>query len=89
MPPEDSQTGYTELAVAIGRVEEGIKGLRESIESLVATSKDHGDTLTRHEVEIARLKDRQGPRVHWLNIVVGVVAVAGFALSILNQLYQQ
>lgn len=84
---DETPTGYTELAVAIGRVEEGIKGLRESIDGLVATSKDHADTLTRHEVEIARLKDRQGPRVHWLTIVVGIVAIAGFALGLLNQLY--
>ena len=85
--PDEMPTNYTELAVAIGRVEEGVKGLKDSIDGLVKTTKGHADTLTRHEVEIEILKSRQAPRVHWLTIIVGIVAVAGFVIGLLNQLY--
>ena len=81
-------TNITELAVAIGRVEEGIKGLKDSVDGLVATTKVHSDTLPRHEVDIEILKARQAPRIHWLTILVGIVAVAGFALALFDRLYR-
>jgi hypothetical protein len=81
------ESSYTEIAVAIGRIEEGIKSMRESIDGLLKQTRDHDSTLTRHEVEIARLKERQAPKIHWLTIVVGLIALAGFTLGILDRLY--
>jgi len=84
MPDEDP---YTTLAVAIGRIEEGVKGLNEKVDGIVKQNAAHADTLTRHEVDIEILKARQAPRIHWLTIVVGIVAVAGFAIAIFDRLY--
>lgn len=83
----DSETTFTELAVALGRVEEGVKALRESVDRIADQGQKNAATITRHEVEIEILKSRQQPRVHWLTIVVGVIAVAGFTLAILDRLY--
>lgn len=81
------ETTYTELAVAIGRVEEGVKNVKESVDRIAEQSQAHADTLTRHEADIEVLKSRQAPRVHWSTIVIGVVALAGFVLSVLTQLF--
>lgn len=87
MPPEEDHPIYTGLAVAIGRIEEGIKGLNEKVDSVIKQNADHANTLSRHEVDIQILKSRQQPRIHWLTILVGVVAVAGFALALFDRLY--
>lgn len=76
-----------ELAVAIGRVEEGIKGMKDSLAPVVERQQAHGDTLTRHEVDIQVLKSKQQPRIHWLTALVGIVAVAAFALALFEKLY--
>lgn len=85
---DDQPQTYTELAVAIGRIEEGVKSVKEVVDGVANTQKTHGTTLTRHEVDIEILKSRQQPRVHWLTILVGIVAVAGFALALFDRLYQ-
>jgi len=76
-----------EVAVALGRIEEGIKNMTEKIDKLVSKTESHESTLSRHEVDIELLKSRQAPRVHWLTILVGIVAVAGFALALLDRLF--
>jgi uncharacterized RmlC-like cupin family protein len=86
MGEEPPQQGL-ELAVAIGRVEEGIKNLGSTLTTMAGDQKTHGDTLTRHEVAIRVLESRQQPRVHWLTILVGVVAVAGFTLALLDRIF--
>lgn len=87
MTDEQSQT-YTELAVAIGRIEEGVKSVKEVVDGVANTQKTHGDTLTRHEVDIEILKSRQQPRIHWITVIVGIVAIAAFALALFDRLYQ-
>ena len=83
-----SDASFTDLAVAIGRVEEGVKSLTEKIDKMAGSVEEHGDTLSKHQTRIALLEARQGPRIHWLTILVGIVAVAGFALAIFDRLYK-
>lgn len=77
-----------EVAVTLGRIEEGIKGLRESVDRLLTSSEKHDTTLGAHEARLAVLESKQGPKIHWLTIVVGVVAVLGAGLAILDRIYQ-
>ncbi len=37
--------------------------------------------------DVAVLKSQQAPRLHWVTILVGVVALAGFALALLDRIY--
>lgn len=75
------------LAVAVGRIEEGIKNLNEKVDRVIAQNQDHADTLSKHDVRLAVLESKQQPKVHWLTILVGIVAVAGFALALFDRLY--
>ena len=84
---DEQATTYTELAVALGRVEEGIKGMKESLDRMEKRSEDHATAIARHESEIQVLMSKQAPRIHWLTIVVGIVAVAAFGLTLFDRLY--
>ena len=44
---DEQATTYTELAVALGRVEEGIKGMKESLDRMEKRSEDHATALLR------------------------------------------
>ena len=48
---DEQATTYTELAVALGRVEEGIKGMKESLDRMEKRSEDHATVIARHESE--------------------------------------
>jgi hypothetical protein len=78
-----------ELALAIGRVEEGVKGLRDKLDTIGTDQKKHSDTLTRHEVDIQVLKSRQQPRLHWVTILGVIVAIVVSAIALLDRLFTQ
>lgn len=83
-----TDVSLTELAVAIGRIEEGVKNMNERLTKIGDAVDDHEDTLIGHTTRLALLEARQSPRIHWLTILVGIVAVAGFALAIFDRLYK-
>lgn len=77
MPPtEDNQdVNITTLAVTLGRVEAVVNGVNEKVDKLGEASKEHGDTLSRHEVDIQLLKSQQRPRQPWYNVVAGITGI--------------
>ncbi len=75
------------LAVAVGRIEEGMKNLNDKMDRVIAQGDQHANTLSEHDTRLAVLESKQQPKVHWLTILVGIVAVAGFALAIFDRLY--
>lgn len=77
-----------DIAVTLGRIELGVMTLNEKVDKLTAKTESHDSTLTRHEVDLQVLKSKQGPKIHWLTILVGIVAVAGFSLALLDRLYR-
>jgi hypothetical protein len=83
---DETATTYTELAVALGRVEEGIISMKASLDRIEKRSEDHATAIARHETDIQVLMSRQQPRIHWLTILVGIVAVAAFALTLFDRL---
>lgn len=74
-------------AVAIGRVEEGIKGLKETLGVMADNQKSQRDTLTRHEVAIRVLESRQQPRIHWVTVLGVVIAIVVSAVALLDRLF--
>jgi len=40
------------------------------------------------ESKIAVLESQRGPKVHWITILVGILALVGFGLALFDRLYQ-
>ena len=82
--PDQEQTA---LAVAVGRIEEGIKNLNEKVDRVIKQGDEHASTLSRHDLRIAVLESKQGPRIHPITWGVGAVAIAAFVLGIFDRFY--
>ncbi len=76
-----------EVAVTLGRIEMGVQQLNEKVDRLTHKTETHEATLNRHEVTLQVLLAKQGPRIHWMTVAVGLVALAGFALALFDRLY--
>lgn len=83
---EQDQNG---LAVAVGRIEEGIKNLNEKVDRVISQNEVHAETLNKHDTRLALLESRQGPRVSVWTIAVAIIAIAGFGLALFDRLYGQ
>lgn len=79
--------GYTELAIAIGRVEEMLKSMNEKLDKLETVNESHAESIRRHETEIAVLKERQGPRTSLITWLTGAAALIALALGILDRIF--
>jgi len=80
--------GMQKQLEAIERGQENERIAREDFRTEVRDSiRKVNDKLVSTASDVEVLKSKQAPRVHWLTIVVGVIAVAGFTLGILDRLY--
>ena len=59
----------------------------EKLDRLEKTTDTHWKKIAELETKLAVLEQRQGPRVHWLTVVVGVVAIVGFVLAIADRMF--
>lgn len=59
-----------------------------AIERLREETDVHWKKIADLESKIAVLESQRGPRVHWVTILVGVIALVGFGLAIFDRLYQ-
>lgn len=75
------------LAIAVGRIEEGIKNLNEKVEKVISQNEIHADALSKHDTRLAVLESKQGPRLSAWTIVLGIIATAGFGLALFDRLY--
>lgn len=75
------------LAVAVGRIEEGIKNLNEKVDRVITQNEAHAETLSKHDTRLAVLESQRGPRVSVWTIVVAIIATAGFGLALFDRLY--
>lgn len=77
--PEQNSRDWVEVLVAIGRIEEGIKGLRDSIDRLEKKSDAQDDEIQEMQLEIQQLKtQRSTVRENvalGLSIIAAIVAV--------------
>ena len=60
----------------------------QALDRLRDESDGHKNRISELEQKIAVLESQRGPRVHWVTILVGVIALVGFGLAIFDRLYQ-
>jgi len=76
-----------DVLLALARLEVKQDGLMSAIERLREETDVHWKKIADLEQKIAVLESRSGPRVHWITILVGVIALIGFGLAIFDRLY--
>ena len=76
-----------DVLVALARLEAKQDAMMSAIERLREETDVHWKKIADLESKIAVLESRSGPRVHWITILVGIIAVIGFGLAIFDRLY--
>lgn len=82
--PEPLSRDFTEVLVAIGRIEEGIKSLRDSIERLDKKSDAQDDAIKDMQLEIQQLKTQRSTGKENGAVLISVLALLAAAASVLN-----
>lgn len=81
--PEISRD-FTEVLVAIGRIEEGIKGLRESIDRLEKKSDAQDDEIKEMQLEIQQLKTQRTTVRENVALAISIIALIAALVSVLG-----
>lgn len=76
------------VLVALARLESKTDSLMEKLDRLEKATDNHVNRIADLEQKIAVLESQRGPRVHWITILVGVIALVGFGLAIFDRLYK-
>jgi septal ring factor EnvC (AmiA/AmiB activator) len=76
-----------DVLIAIARLEAKQDAMMKQLDDLSKTSDQHWKRINEIETKLAVLEQRQGPRVHWVTWVVGIVAALGFVLAVADRLY--
>jgi hypothetical protein len=76
-----------DVLVALARLEAKQDAMMSAIERLREETDTHWKKIADLESKIAVLESRSGPRVHWITILVGIIAVVGFGLAVFDRLY--
>lgn len=82
--PEQNSRDWVEVLVAIGRIEEGIKGLRDSIDRLEKKSDAQDDEIQEMQLEIQQLKTQRSTVRENVALVLSVVASLVALYSVLG-----
>lgn len=75
---------WVEVLVAIGRIEEGIKGLRDSIERLDKKSDAQDNAINEMQLEIQQLKTQRSTVKENVALLISVLAVITALYSVLG-----
>lgn len=75
------------IETILARIEAKQDAMMEKLDRLEKTTDTHWKKIAELETKLAVLEQRQGPRVHWLTVVVGVVAIVGFVLAIADRMF--
>ena len=82
------QRDFTEVLVAIGRIEEGIKGLRESVDRLEKKAWAQEEEIQEMQLEIQQLKTQRSTLrenvamgLSVIAVIVAVIAAVGIKSS--------
>lgn len=75
------------IETILARIEAKQDAMMEKLDRLEKTTDTHWKKIAELETKLAVLEQRQGPRVHWLTVVVGLVAIIGFILAISDRIY--
>jgi len=75
------------IETILARIEAKQDAMMEKLDRLEKTTDTHWKKIAELETKLAVLEQRQGPRVHWITIVVGIVAIVGFILAIADRMF--
>jgi septal ring factor EnvC (AmiA/AmiB activator) len=75
------------IETILARIEAKQDAMMEKLDRLEKTTDTHWKKIAELETKLAVLEQRQGPRVHWLTVVVGLVAIIGFIVAITDRFY--
>jgi prefoldin subunit 5 len=78
---EQNSRDWVEVLVAIGRIEEGIKSVRDSIDRLDKKSDAQDEAINEMQLDIQRLKTQRSTVRENLAIALSVIAAAVAILS--------
>ena len=81
-------TTLTDVLVACSRLEAKQDAMMQALERLRDESDGHYKRIAELESKIAVLESQRGPKVHWITILVGILALVGFGLALFDRLYQ-
>jgi peptidoglycan hydrolase CwlO-like protein len=82
---EDNARDWVEVLVAIGRIEEGIKGLRESVNRLEKMVDSQDDEIQNMQMEIQKLKTQRSTVRENIALVISLLAGSAALWSILSR----
>ena len=80
----DNNRDWVEVLVAIGRIEEGTKGLRESIDRLDKKADAQDEQINEMQLEIQQLKTQRSTLKENLAILISIVAAIAALYSVLG-----
>jgi hypothetical protein len=78
----------TDVLVACSRLEAKQDAMMQALDRLRDESDGHYKRIAELESKIAVLESQRGPKVHWITILVGILALVGFGLALFDRLYQ-
>jgi prefoldin subunit 5 len=78
---EQNSRDWVEVLVAIGRIEEGIKSVRDSIDRLDKKSDAQDEAISEMQLDIQKLKTERSTVRENLAIALSVIAAAVAILS--------
>lgn len=84
MSENASNRDWVEVLVAIGRIEEGIKSVRESIDRLDKKSDAQDEAINEMQLEIQKLKTQRNTVKENIAILTSVLAVVVALYSVLG-----
>jgi peptidoglycan hydrolase CwlO-like protein len=82
----NSSKDWVEVLVAIGRIEEGIKGLRDSIDRLDKKSDNQADDIQEMQLEIQQLKTSKNTTKENVALVASILAITVASATVLGVL---
>lgn len=82
--PEQNNRDWVEVLVAIGRIEEGIKSVRDSIDRLDKKSDAQDEAINEMQLDIQKLKTERSTVRENIAIALSVVAVLAAILAVVR-----
>jgi hypothetical protein len=76
---------YTELFVAIGRIEEGVRHMRESIDRVERKVILQDDRLKELELDVQDLKTQNRSKSNGVAVWLSVAAIVVAAIAVISQ----
>jgi hypothetical protein len=75
------------IETILARIEAKQDAMMEKLDRLEKTTDTHWKKIAELETKLALVEQRQGPRLHILTWVIGVVAALSFIMAVADRIY--